>query len=110
MNYTQFELNLLVDAFKVYTTVAAQQLSPEAVENLANQLGKLLNKITSVQSGQNNQKLEISKPIGISDEWFEKVCKSCNNFKDGNCNDNVTTKFPGKCDPILHYEVSKLKP
>jgi hypothetical protein len=26
----------------------------------------------------------------------------------GGCEDKVTLKFPGKCDPILHYERAKI--
>lgn len=106
MIYTQEEINILVDAFKVYTIMAANQLPPQAVEILSNKLAGILKKITSLQSGQT---VTISAPTGITEEWFEKVCKTCKSFKDGNCIDNVTQKYPGKCDPILHYEVSKLK-
>ena len=49
-----------------------------------------------------------NKPAGISEEWYEKVCRTCDKLSPSGCTDKVTEKYPGKCDPILHYEREKL--
>jgi hypothetical protein len=43
------------------------------------------------------------KPVGITDEQFENVCKNCDQFTN-KCSNIVAQKYPGKCDPILIYE------
>lgn len=107
MAYTKHELNLLVDSFKCYVMMAAHELQPPQVELLTKQLGDLLDKIVSTQV--NNTPNAPVKPNGISDEYFESVCKSCNKFINNECTDAITMKYPGKCDPILHFESKKVK-
>ena len=109
MTYNDNELRLLVDMGKIYTQVAASQLPEADVQKLAVAIGNLLDKITSDNSTEHADGTSIPKPIGISDEWYNNVCVKCNNYKNGNCMDSVTSKYPGKCDPILHYEIEKNK-
>jgi len=61
---------------------------------------KKLDSIGSSSKGGN-------KPNGIIDEWYKNVCKTCDKLGPTGCLDKVTEKFPGKCDPILHYEREK---
>jgi len=48
-----------------------------------------------------------NKPEGITDEWYKNVCLKCDKLSPTGCTDKVTEKYPGKCDPILHYENDK---
>jgi hypothetical protein len=66
----------------------------------------VIRKLDSVGAGGEDGR--GNKPGGISDEWYDNVCLSCDKLGMGGCEDKVTLKFPGKCDPILHYERAKI--
>jgi hypothetical protein len=67
----------------------------------------VINKLDSVGAGAGAAAGRGNKPAGISDEWYDNVCQSCDKLDVAGCEDKVTLKFPGKCDPILHYERGK---
>jgi hypothetical protein len=105
MSLTKEEKGLLQEALQVYIQIVSRQLPPQHVQKIAQIAEGVLKKIDSLGSG--NQK--GNKPAGISDEWFKNVCRTCDKLGPNGCMDKVTEKFPGKCDPILHYEMEKKK-
>jgi len=100
---TSEEKHILNEACNVYIQVASQQIPPEQVNGLVTIIGKIFQKIDNGMIDQ-----EQTKPNGISDEWFEQVCKGCEQLNGTMCKDKVTVKFPGKCDPILKFERQKV--
>lgn len=99
---TPEEKKILNEACNVYVQVASQQIPPDKVNALVTVIGRIFQKIDNGTIDQ-----EQTKPEGISDEWFDNVCKGCDQLAGTICNDGVTKKFPGKCDPILKYERQK---
>lgn len=100
---TNEEKQLLNEACTVYLQVVSQQATPEQVQGLTVAIGEIFKKIDGVgKTGKNG------KPLGITDEWFDDVCKTCDHLKGTGCLESVTKKFPGKCDPILKFEQKKL--
>ncbi|MDO8641094.1 MAG: hypothetical protein Q7R33_06080 [Nitrosarchaeum sp.] len=68
-----------------------------------NQAAGLINEIKDIVGIlQQDAVTEDVKPLGLTDEQFENVCKTCERFKH-KCTDAVAVKYPGKCDPILKY-------
>jgi hypothetical protein len=106
MALTNEEKGLVEEALSVYLQLVSQQLPKQQVQQVAMMAQGIINKLDSVGAGAGDG--VSNKPAGISDEWFEKVCKSCDKMTPGGCEDKVTLKFPGKCDPILHYERAKI--
>jgi len=100
---TPEEKKILNEACNVYVQVVAQQLPPEQVNGLVTIIGQIFQKIDNGSIDKT-----IDKPEGITDEWFENVCESCEQLNGTMCKDKVTEKFPGKCDPILTYERQKI--
>jgi len=100
---TPEEKQVLNEACNIYVQVASQQMSPEKVNGLVTIIGKIFQKIDT-----DTIDTPTSKPEGISDEWFESVCENCDDRSGATCNNEVTKKFPGKCDPILKFERQKL--
>ena len=98
------EKGMIEEALGVYLQVIAQQLPRQQVQQLAEVAQNIIRKLGTVGSGGGKQD---NKPAGISDEWYKNVCLSCDKLSPSGCTDKVTEKFPGKCDPILHYEHSK---
>jgi hypothetical protein len=96
------EKGLIEEALSLYLQVASRQASPQQVQQLAAVAQGIVRKLDTV-GGKNG-----NKPNGISDEWYKNVCLSCDKLSPAGCTDKVTEKFPGKCDPILHYEREKL--
>ncbi len=74
------------------------------MQHVAEMAEGVVRKLDSIGAGKKGD----TKPVGISDEWYKKVCKDCDKLSPTGCLDKVTEKFPGKCDPILHYEREKL--
>jgi hypothetical protein len=99
------EKALVEEAISVYLQVVARQMGPGQAQQLAKVAQGVIAKLDSV--GQAGDGTSGSKPNGISDEWYENVCTSCNKLTATGCSDKVTERFPGKCDPILHYERNK---
>jgi len=106
MALTNEEKGLIEEALSVYLQLVSQQLPPQQVQQVAMMAQGVINKLDNLGAGGGPG--GGNKPAGISDEWFEKVCKSCDKMTPGGCEDKVTLKFPGKCDPILHYERAKI--
>jgi hypothetical protein len=105
MALTNEEKGLIEEALSVYLQLVSQQLPQQQVQQVAMMAQGVINKLDNLGAGGG---VGVSnKPTGISDEWFEKVCTSCDKMGPGGCEDKVTLKFPGKCDPILHYERAK---
>jgi hypothetical protein len=95
---------MIKESLSIYLQVAQQQMPPEQVQQLATKAQDLLLKLDNLGDGVESS----NKPAGISDEWFEKVCcVGCEKLSAIGCEDSVTKTFPGKCDPILNYEMKK---
>lgn len=98
------EKQLLKEALSIFLQFAQQQMQPDQVEELAVKSQNILMKLDNLGVNQGG---ESPKPMGISDEWFNSVCKECEHLLPTGCEESVTKKFPGKCDPILNYEMKK---
>lgn len=104
MPLTNEEKGLIEEALSIYLQVVARQVPPAQVQQLAKVAQNIVRKLDGVGSGGGKQG---NKPNGISDEWYKNVCLKCDKLSPGGCTDKVTEKYPGKCDPILHYEREK---
>lgn len=102
------EKQMISEALQIYLQVASQQMPQETIVALAEKAKALITKLDTLGSSDQDGP-GSNKPLGISDEWFEKVCQSCENLGPTGCEDGITAKFPGKCDPILKYEFNKGK-
>ena len=105
MALTNEEKGLIEEALSIYLQVVARQVSPAQVQQLAQVAQRIVTKLDSVGGGSGKQG---NKPNGITDEWYKNVCRTCDKLSPGGCTDKVTEKYPGKCDPILHYEREKV--
>ncbi len=103
MSLSHEEKALIQEALSVYIQVMARQMGTAQAQQLAGIAQGLLQKIDNLGRGGG----EGSKPSGITDEWYENVCKSCDKLTPSGCAEKVTEKYPGKCDPILRYERDK---
>lgn len=102
------EKDLIAQALQLYIQSASSQLPQQAVQQLVAVAQNIMQKLDDVgmDAGGPDQ-----APPGISDEWFENVCRTCDKLAPGGrCEDKITVKFPGKCDPILMYERGKAQP
>lgn len=106
MALTREEQALIEEALNVYLQVVSRQVGPTQAQQLAGIAQGLLRKIDTLGKGG---PATGSKPTGITDEWYKNVCKTCDKLTPTGCSDKVTEKFPGKCDPILHYEQAKAR-
>jgi len=104
MSLTNEEKGLIEEALSVYLQLVARQVPPQQVQQLAAVAQGIVKKLDHLSGASNPGG---NKPTGISDEWYENVCQSCDKLGTGGCMDKVTEKYPGKCDPILHYERAK---
>jgi hypothetical protein len=104
MALSQEEKGLVQEALQVYLQIAARQMPQQHLQQLARVAEGVVRKLDSVggAGGKNG-----NKPRGITDEWYKNVCLKCDKLAPSGCTDKVTEKFPGKCDPILHYENQK---
>ncbi len=105
MALTSEEKTLINEALQIYLQIIARQLPPQQVQHFAKMAEGVVKKLDSL----GNSPKSGNKPAGITDEWFKNVCKKCDKLGPSGCLDKVTEKFPGKCDPILHYEREKHK-
>jgi hypothetical protein len=105
MSLSSEEKGIIEEALGVYLQIVARQLPRQQVQQVAEIAQGIVRKLDSLtsSSGKNG-----NKPSGISDEWYKNVCLSCDKLSPAGCTDKVTEKFPGKCDPILHYEREKI--
>jgi len=99
MTFTEQQKQIIKESVKVYSQFVKRQISNE-------QYLLILNEIKQIFEQLDNGVIQIEKPIGVTDDQFENVCKLCDKF-DNKCKDLVAKKFPGKCDPILHYNRQK---
>jgi len=104
MALTNDEKTIIEEALSVYLQVLARQAPPAQVQQLAQIVQGIVKKLDSVGAGEGKGG---NKPHGITDEWYNDVCSQCDKLSPGGCTDKVTEKYPGKCDPILHYERQK---
>ncbi len=105
MAFNPEEKQMIKEALSLYVQLASQQYPPQQVEGLAKVIRGIVTKLETVQvDGEEG----AVKPAGISDEWYEAVCTTCEKLSFDGCGDPITSKFPGKCDPILKYERVKM--
>ena len=97
------EKALIQEAIQVYLQIVARQAPQQQLKHILQIAENAIKKLDSIGS----EKGKGNKPAGITDDWFNKVCKNCDKLGSNGCADRVTEKFPGKCDPILHYERNK---
>lgn len=97
------EKALVQEALQVYLQIISRQMPQQKVQQVVHIAEGIVRKLDSIGSDKRGG----NKPSGITDEWFNKVCKTCDKLTPTECADKVTEKFPGKCDPILHYERNK---
>ena len=103
MSLTADEKTLVHEALQVYIQLATQQMGEQRAQGMAQMARDVILKLDNLGIGETNG----GKPIGISDEWFDNVCNTCDLLSPNGCEDKVTGKFPGKCDPILKFERQK---
>jgi hypothetical protein len=104
--FTDDEKQILKEALTVYLQMVAQQ-APQAIEQLGEIAKSILIKADKATLGGSEDGERNNKPHNISDEWYDNVCVNCEKLDFSGCTDSVTSKFPGKCDPILKYEFEK---
>jgi hypothetical protein len=98
------EKELVARSLKLYAQMIGQQYGPQEMQALLPVITGIVKKLDQVGSGAQPGTL----PVGITQEWYDSVCATCAKLGPGGCQDPVTAKFPGKCDPILTWERSKL--
>jgi len=106
MSLTTEEKSLIEEALSVYVQFVARQVPPQHAQQIAAIAQTVIKKLDSIGSG--GSKPGENKPAGITDEWFKNVCQTCDKLDNSGCTDKVTEKYPGKCDPILHFEREKI--
>ncbi len=100
---TPEEQQLVKESLALYLQLAQQQMPPQMVEELAVQAKEILMKLEQGVPAEDGN----NQPTGINDEWYSHVCLKCEHLVATGCDDPVTKKFPGKCDPILKFEMKK---
>lgn len=101
------EKELVARSLQLYAQMIGSQYGPAEMQAMLPMVKGILKKLDDVGSGSAAPKAGVA-PVGVSDEHFHAVCSICP--KSGGptgCQDPVTVKFPGKCDPILTYERNK---
>ncbi|MBD3320632.1 MAG: hypothetical protein GF350_06015 [Chitinivibrionales bacterium] len=106
MSLSSEEKSLISEALQVYVQILASRMPQNQVQQVAQAAQNIVNKLDNLGSGTGKKG---NKPAGITDEWYKNVCLNCDKLGPGGCTDKVTEKYPGKCDPILHYENQKAK-
>jgi len=105
--FTKEEKTLVGEALKLYAQMIGQQYGPAEMQAMIPAIKDILTKMDKAAAGGTSRTSTIA-PVGISEEWFQSVCQSCSKLGPSGCEDPVTAKWPGKCDPILTWERSKL--
>jgi hypothetical protein len=99
------EKDLVARGLQLYAQMVGSQYGPQEMQALVPVIKGIIKKLDQV--GASTAPSEMA-PVGISDEWFQKVCGTCPKVGGPTgCQDPVTVKFPGKCDPILTWERNK---
>jgi len=107
MSLSNEEKALVAEALNVYLQLIARQAPPQKTQELASIAQAIMDKLDKPGAGAGDGRKGNKSP-GITDEWYKKVCLKCDKLGPTGCTDKVTEKYPGKCDPILHYENEKL--
>ena len=95
------EKELVARSLQMYAQMVGSQYGPQEMQALVPVIKGILKKLDDVGAAMPAG----AAPAGVTDDWFRNVCVSCP--KSGGptgCQDPVTAKFPGKCDPILNWE------
>lgn len=100
------EKDLIAQSLQFYIQQASGQLPPQSVQQLVAVAKGIIAKLDHLDEAGGRKVGEA--PPGISPEWYENVCGSCRMLTASGCSDKITAKFPGKCDPIIKYERSKV--
>lgn len=106
MSLSPEEKALVKEALQIYMQIVARQMPKQQLKQVFQIAENVAKKIETL--GTEGRK--GNKSPGITDEWYNKVCKKCDKLSSSGCTERVTEKFPGKCDPILHYEQDKHNP
>ncbi|HLU70092.1 MAG TPA: hypothetical protein VKZ88_04920 [Fibrobacteria bacterium] len=104
MAFSEEEKDLVVQSLQFYLQQAGAQLPPQAMQQLMTMAKGIVSKLDQPGAGAPQAG---EPPAGISREWFDNVCVTCDQLTATGCADKITAKFPGKCDPILIYERGK---
>lgn len=103
MALLQEEKELVARGLQLYAQMVGSQYGPQEMQALVPVIKGILKKLDQV--GGSAGAAPGQPPHGITPEWFEQVCSSCPKAGGvSGCQDPVTVKFPGKCDPILRWE------
>lgn len=106
MSFLPDEKELISRALQLYAQMIGQQYGPAEMQAMIPVIKDILKK---VEQGGGTAAPSGKPPHGVTQEWFDSVCATCE--KAGGptgCTDPVTAKFPGKCDPILRWERAKI--
>jgi len=99
------EKELVTRGLQLYAQMVGSQYGPQEMQALVPVIKGILKKLDQADAGAAPTGLA---PAGITDEWFQSVCSTCPKVGGPTgCQDPVTAKFPGKCDPILTWERNK---
>ena len=105
--FTKDEKALVGDALKLYAQMVGSQYGPSEMQALLPVFKDILAKMET--AGSAVSAAPGLAPAGISEEWYQAVCLACPKLGPSGCQDPVTAKWPGKCDPILTWERSRPK-
>ncbi len=100
------EKELVARSLQIYAQMIGSQYGPAEMQAMLPMIKGILKKLDEV--GSASPAKTGAAPTGVAEEHFHAVCSVCP--KSGGptgCQDPVTAKFPGKCDPILTYERNK---
>ena len=101
MSLNEEDCKIIEESLKIYSKIVLQQLPAQMAKPRITKIDSIIEKLKTL-----NEKVEEKCPQGITEEQFTNVCKYCEKF-DNKCTDPIAKRYPGKCDPILHYEQSK---
>lgn len=106
MALLQEEKELVARGLQLYAQMVGSQYGPQEMQALVPVIKGILKKLDQVGAAAANP--SGIAPHGITPEWFEQVCSACPKAGGASgCQDPVTVKYPGKCDPILTWERNK---
>jgi hypothetical protein len=102
------EKELVARSLQLYAQMIGSQYGPAEMQAALPMIKGIIKKLDEVGVGTAGPKAGGAPAIGISEELFQAVCTTCPKVGGPTgCQDPVTVKFPGKCDPILTFERNK---
>jgi hypothetical protein len=101
MQLTTVQKQTAIEALKIYWQYVKSRLEPSQALPVIQDIKVIMKELETIEIVD----VEDTRPVGVTDEQFENVCKKCDQY-DHKCKDLVAMKFPGKCDPLLKYERS----